>query len=338
MIENSSEDAKNFLKLVGKNASAIDRTGSFLLPFDTHIIWQLPAQIDDGDSHAMFYFEMLNRARTLMQSGRPLVLFYSGGLDSTGLLVAFNYLIQSEGFSRDQITIATSIDAMYENPLCWWEVMLKFNIVDVHDCLNNIDFNQSYYIMGENADQLFGSDKMFQLPRIASMLLHGELNTENLTTYIHSINITPSDSFMSSLHLLISKAPFKIQKMSDLLWWINFTCKWQSVSLRTLCFTKTFNSGLEISPHQLRSFETFYNTPKFQQISMLKSFARFSENPNDNSYKFALRVFIEKMHPSWHEYLAVKTKVGSLYNIVRRRHYEIQKMFWDDTTSLYSAS
>ena len=332
------QESQNFLKLVSKNASAIDRTGSFNLPFDTHIIWNIPQQIDDGDSNKMFFEEMLNRARTLLQTNKPLVIFYSGGLDSTGLLVAFNHLVLTEGFSKEQITIATSIDAMYENLSCWWEIVLKYNTINVHDCLNNLDFTQSIYLMGENADQLFGSDKIFQLPRISQLLLLGELNDQNLLAYLSEIGIAPTDSFNESLQLLISKAPFRIEKMSELLWWINFSCKWQSVSLRTLCFTKTFNSGAEISHQQLQSFETFYNTEKFQQISMLKSFDRFNNEPAANSYKFALRTFIRKIHPAWDRYVNVKVKVGSLYNIVRHRHYDIQCMHWDDESLLYSAS
>jgi len=330
-------EAKAFLNLVGKNASAMDRTNSFTLPFNTHIVWEIPTQIDDGDSDKMFFDEMIRRARSLLQTGKPLTLFYSGGLDSTGLLVAFNHLIMTEGFDREQITLATSVDAMYENLSCWWDIVLKYKTVNVHECLNGLNFNDTIYLMGENADQLFGSDKIFQLPTIMPMLLNGLISDENISSYLSTLGLNPSINFMDSLNSLITKAPFKLTKMSDLLWWINFTCKWQSVSLRTLCFTNVFESGNNISHKQLSAFETFFNTERFQQISMLKSFKRFNETPAANSYKFALRSFIQKIHPSWSEYLAVKVKVGSLYNVVRNRHYGIQQIYWDNDTKLYSA-
>ena len=120
--------------------------------------------------------------------------------------------------------------------------------------------------------------------------------------------------------------------MRELLWWINFTCKWQNVSLRTLCFTPIFEVKNIISLQEMQSFETFYNHSSFQQISMMENFSRWGKDPSPNNYKMALRTFIKKLHPTWSNYTDKKVKVGSLYNVVKHRHYSNTIINFDTKT------
>lgn len=320
-----TELSKNFIKLVGKNASAIDRTLTFTSSFGTKILWEIPTAIKEPKNITETFNEaLINRAEDILNRGNPVILFYSGGLDSTSTLIAFDEAFKrNANLSKEQLTIATSVDAMYENLQAWWEIVLTYNVVNVHTAMSEMDLSKKvHYVFSENADQLFGSDKIFLYPHIEELLLNGNYKLTNLSSYLDVLNVHKNkEKFLFKVVDLADKAPFEITTMRELLWWINFTCKWQSVALRALCFTNVFKNPVKLE--DLKYVETFYNSVELQQLSMCKSFVRWGEIPAANNYKMGFRNFINKTHPSWNEFVTKKVKLGSLYNVIKHRSYNL---------------
>lgn len=322
----------NFVKLVGKNASAIDRTNSFSLPFSTKVLWEIPKPIQEPlNIQDRFNEALINRAVEILSRGNQVILFYSGGLDSTSTLVAFDEAInQNKHFSKDQVKIATSVDAMYENLQAWWDIVLSYETLNVHVAMQEMDLSKKiHYVFSENADQLFGSDKAFLFPAHEDLILRGEFSFANVRQYLDLLNIHKrQDEFMLRITESMDQAPFQITYMRELLWWFNFTCKWQSVALRALCFTDVFKNP--VPAEDLQYVETFYNSVELQQLAMCKNFIRWGEDPKTTNYKMGFRNFIEKMHPSWKEYVTQKVKLGSLYNVIKHREYNFSKLYVDN--------
>lgn len=167
---------------------------------------------------------------------------------------------------------------------------------------------------------MFGSDRVFT----NTTLLHQAYSLGNLRAFLASRISDSRPEALDRLHtefaLLASKCPLPIRFMRDFLWWMNFTCKWQSVALRTLSFTTVFENNARVPLAQIERFATFFNTVPFQQLAISGKLDRWGDNPTAYTYKKAARDFIEE-HTGWSDYVRTKMKVGSLYNVIRQRKY-----------------
>jgi hypothetical protein len=320
------KDWNTLFNIVNFNASILDRTDTFKAPFATVNLYPIP----EVKSTPNFGDLCIERAIEIINENKPIYLMYSGGLDSTSVLVAFTEAIKAGYGSFDQIIIATSPEAIPENPNAWWEIILpNYKIVNATSTLANIQLKDNRYVLGENADQLFGSDRVFT----DTKLLYQEYTADNLKSYIESKVSRKSaiDWLHSNFIELANKCPLKITMMRDFFWWVNFTCKWQSVALRTLSFTNIFDNGARVSFDDIKQFATFFNTIPFQQLSMNGSLDKWGTNPTAYTYKQAARDFIVKYYPSWEQpYVSQKTKVGSLYNVVRQRKIGTDVIGYED--------
>lgn len=301
--------------VVNNNACVIDRTGTLTTPFETHSLYPVPAQ----KQHVLdFGSTCIQRAQEILDEGKPVYFMYSGGLDSTSMLVAFHEVLKQTG-DYSQLIVATSPDAQPENPQAWSEIVRPFyKLMQARDMLAQVQLDDCRYVQGENADQLFGSDRVFT----DTALLYQKYTPDNLLAFLSGRVTSPTAlaRFHSEFSELATKCPLPVVFMRDFLWWVNFTCKWQSVALRTLSFSNVFADGRRVPFKQIKQFETFFNTIPFQELAISGTLDRWGQNPTAYTYKQAARDFILK-YTGWSDYVATKMKVGSLYNVIRQRTY-----------------
>lgn len=316
--QSQNSDLKEFctlFKVVNNNACVIDRTGTLTTPFQTHSFYPVPEQsavVED------FGTLCINRAEEILNQNMQVFFMYSGGLDSTSMLVAFHEVLKRRG-DFSQLIIATSPDAQSENPDAWAEIVRPYyKLIQARDMLADVSLNNCRYVQGENADQLFGSDRVFTDP----VLLHQPYSIDNLKTFLHARINTPHalERFITEFSMLANKCPLPVKFMRDFLWWVNFTCKWQSVALRTLSFSNVFENFNRVTFDDVSNFETFFNTVPFQQLAISGLLDRWGESPSPYTYKQAARDFIHQ-YTGWSTYTRTKIKVGSLYNVIRQRTY-----------------
>lgn len=308
-------DFCELFNVVNANACVIDRTGSITTPFATKSLWPIQPQSSVVKDFGTLCIE---RAAEILGEGKTVYFMYSGGLDSTCMLVAFHHVLKQSG-NYEQLVIATSPDAQAENPDAWKQIVRPFyKLIQARDMLANVSLNTCRYVQGENADQLFGSDRVLSDPE----LMHQPFTSNNLLRFLADRVTRPKalDRLHAEFTALTAKCPLDVNYMRDFLWWVNFTCKWQSVSLRTLSFSNVFENKNQVSESQLKQFETFFNTVPFQQLSTSGSLDRWGANPTAYTYKQAARDFILK-YTGWSNYVGMKMKVGSLYNVIRQRTY-----------------
>lgn len=321
-------DFCELFNLVNANACVIDRTGSLTTPINVHSLYPVPEQIEDVKDFGTLCIE---RAAEILDEGMPVYFMYSGGLDSTAMLVAFEHVLKQRGKSAyEQVIICTSPDAQAENPSAWHDIVMpNFQLLNTRDMLSDVKLENCRYVQGENADQLFGSDRVFT----DTVLLNQTYSQANLKAFIANRVSAPHavDRLFEEFTTLASKCPLTIRMMRDFLWWLNFTCKWQSVALRTLSFTTVFENGARIPLDQIKRFETFFNTVPFQQLAISGKLDRWGDNPTAYTYKRAARDFI-LAETGWAEYVRTKMKVGSLYNVIRQRKYVANAVGYADGT------
>lgn len=307
-------------KVVSPNTCLIDRIGGVLdAPFDFEALDPIPAFT--GKYTGKDYNNLcIERAQDILKENKNITIFYSGGLDSTVVLLSFYLAIKDGIGSFDQITVSTTPFAIIENPEVWTKVLLPhFKLISVNDGIKIMgDKERPYerFVMGENADQLFGSDIV-----LANMnLFDFKINSDSINNFLKMKNVSPS--LMDYLHDVFSKlnekCPTELNTMADLIWWLNFSCKWQSVSLRALCFSDFLNTSTYRK--DLQRFETFFNTQKFQELSLYGELPKWGKNPSHYNYKLASRIFLKQFR-FLEDYANTKIKVPSLYRVLTTESY-----------------
>ncbi|WP_144106803.1 hypothetical protein [Paraburkholderia sp. BCC1886] len=317
-VAEQDEDLLDFcelFKIVNVNASVIDRTQTLKTPFKYLNMYPVPA-VESVD----FSFDdaCVQRAHDILNEGKRVHILYSGGLDSTSVALAFYLACQQTG-SWDQVVISATPPSVSENPV-FWERYIRphFQLESSLQTLQNCDLRERY-VQGENADQMFGSDRVLKHP----WLLQERYGETGLNKFLTSLRLRPTAhaKLLVQMAELASKCPLPVKTMADFMWWVNFTCKWQSVSLRTLSFTGVFANGGAVAMADLKNFETFFNTERFQQLSMSGKMAKWGASPSQYNYKQAAREFIRRYTTEMDHYCDNKLKIGSLYGLITQTTY-----------------
>jgi hypothetical protein len=326
--KSSSYDRKawgSIYNLIGLNVSLVDRTGIIKMPYRTAVV---PGMEIPLPGTALSYKDCAsNRVKELIslqdKTGLPLKLFYSGGIDSTCMLVSF---ITELGFNelRNRATVYISQESIDENPNFYYDHLRgKINIAS-SETFNRSLNNKSIVVGGEFNDQLFGSDL------IRGILLKG-IDTHKPYSPDDIIRIFEFNGDHSRMQHSTAKKWFELLKNSadtvlpgrvvsvwDFFWWYNFSCKWQNVYFRMLAFTSR-DVRLTLSKDLLDiSYQQFYATDDFQRWSIYAKDRSYSSAWND--YKREAKELIFDYNKD-QDYLDRKLKCGSLFNLFRGREF-----------------
>lgn len=312
-------DFCEIFKIVSPNACIIDRTNSFNTPFDIKVLNEIPSR----PSTIEYTYDdiCINRAKSILKENKNIVVFYSGGLDSTVVLLSFIQAIKSGTGNYNQITVSATPYSIIENPIFWEKYIVpNFNLVSANRTLEQVNDPSTItdrYVMGENADQMFGSDIILN----NFDLFNQEISELNISKFVSAKNVNAdSHSYIVDSLITVGKnCPTDLNNMADLIWWLNFSSKWQSVSLRTLCFTN-FLDNLQYE-EQLKMFDTFFNTPEFQILSLYGNIKKWGDTPSPYNYKLQARLFIEK-YCDIGNYTKIKAKIPSLYRVLTATGYK----------------
>ena len=257
----------NFKTLAGSFDSNLflhDRSGVIEFPFAVKSYNPLPEfnpnfnlSFRECAAEQMKTLDKLHQA-----TGKKFRLFYSGGVDSSGIFAAF---IDYYGASKasEILEICCSKESIDENPWLWDNFIRKENF----DIISSYD--HSYYwndnritVMGEGADQLFGKTEYLKYK--GSQDPYSEINLKEVSSYLHYKNPKGSDLVKVS-ELLIKvgeQAPMPITNMALLVWWYEIVFTWDALMLRVLNLAKDLPKDVLAS-----GLVQFYNTKEFQQWS-----------------------------------------------------------------------
>lgn len=236
--------------------------------------------------------ELFQLSKTL---NKPLGIMWSGGIDSTCVLVSF-----LRNFSLDelkgQIKIITSIEATFENPEFYKKYILpNFEIINGENIPWLFD-KSMLLVSGEFNDQLFGSDLIrVYLTNKGKDEINGPFNKDQIFNYINSKVDDPKvstiliDSIIDSSKLV----GVNLEKNNDFFWWYNFCFKWQAVHFRlyALIFPKFFDN---VSEEFDRTYvHHFFQTDNFQlwsinnpQVRYITDWKNYKQLAKDSIYAF----------------------------------------------------
>lgn len=284
-------------------ATLIDRTETL----DSGLKFRIIDKIPKGTCQLSFEEICTLRARQIInQTKAGFKILWSGGIDSTLALVAILIeLKKSDELHR--LTIVLSKESILEYPTFFDDIIkdkLEYQFIDktIYDSITSSDI----IVTGEHGDQLFGSDKLkypilsgdaySPFEEIIDFIISRKLGSEKYTYDI-----------IDYLAPLIKKAPFKIITLYDYMWWLNFSLKWQTVSLRLIHGLNRTASDLE------KTVFHFFKNEDFQKWSISNHDKKIKKEWN--SYKFIAKEFIYTYHQDTN-YLINKEKEPSLKEVI----------------------
>ena len=286
----------------------VDRTNHFN-PF--HMSYD---PIPNFDKFSKSWEECCMEAATdLWKLKKPIELFWSGGIDSSGALIA---LLETKSQS-DVLNIRYTQDSIDEFPLMWEKMVKDKNDPLPHKEVLDDSLFENHDIIkvtGECGDQCFGSDALH-----ANLDKHAD-DWESIFTWPNGklfnkrsdVPLDTKEKFeRKKSHLVellfehVDYSPFEIKTVFDLFWWCNFCFKWQDVDVRMI-FTFSDTSDC-------KSTISFFNTENFQKWSIVNH--DIKHGGTWETYKQPAKDYINKYIKD-ETYRKNKTKEPSLMKVL----------------------
>lgn len=309
-------------KLISLNVALVDRLEKIRLPFRFRLYdpFRMPTDLTGFD---LTYEQCCERrANEIYQLSirldRPICVLYSGGIDSTLVLISFMKVIPEAEF-RDRVTVALSWDSVVENPRFYHEYIRKRCRTVSSDRLGSFLDGSQILVGGEHNDQLLGADTAGAYYRMFGFDdLHKPYDRSKITRFLmeKGMSQNSADHWFDLLDAHARSAPCEVRTVFEFLWWLNFCFKWQSVFFRILLRADkdqraNINQGF-VDDY----FHHFYSTDYFQKWSMLNPNLKIRDTWD--SYKFHAKDVIYEFNGDA-DYRDHKVKRGSLVRLFQQK-------------------
>jgi len=308
-------------EMINLNVSLVDRSERVIMPYRFKL-YEPNVMPTDLSKYDLTYEQCCEKRATELyekskQMDLPLYVFYSGGIDSTLVLVSFLKVIPES--DRDRLVVVMSMDSIRENPNFYQNHIRGKLTVKPSDRMT-LYFDKKYLIIGgEHNDQLFGTDVIGDFKnRFSFEIIHSPYTREIVVDYFMQRGLTEpfANVWYEILHEHGKQAPCEIKTVFDFFWWYNFNFKWQSVFFRMILrVDKTIRKNID-KDFVNTYFHHFFTEDYFQIWSMSNKQLKIKHNWE--SYKFHAKEVIYD-YTKDQEYRDFKMKAGSLYKLFLQR-------------------
>ena len=320
----------------------VSRHGEWSLPWKQELIpgYEMPVY----DPTFSKSFEQVTDERAIgckqhLQNGKKIALMYSGGIDSTVVLISFLKNFNKE--ELENVHICASILSVVENPSLWNDhVVGKMTVLDSNKWKYDDLILAGYVpVTADEGDCIFGTSIGLQLynnyeayltdlsPAVREKLLairyelanpevHYSRYRDVIVKYF-ALNNTPSGLEFGRIlyekynrNVQTSNVP--INSLHDFFWWLIFDVKYLNCSVRSALF---YSGGKLPYRESLDSTENWFNGADYQRWSMVNNNNGQKIKKTLATYKWAARKYIYDFYPNeWYYYF--KPKLESLNNLV----------------------
>ena len=310
---------RGYFHAYGRGVMPIDRGGSIRFPVKTQSLFPLPTMRIFSKSYEQICNE---RAVQLLRFADgmdvPLYCFWSGGIDSTCVLVSL--LKAATPAQRERIVVLLSEASISEYP--------DFYRNQIRGKLARAPASRFPYLIGtrnllvsgEHNDQLFGSDVIAEaIKNVGFDAVMAPYDRKLFLDFFTTRMEGDRDAahwYVGLFELLRERAPVPLKSNYDLFWWINFNLKWQNVFMRMLSFVAKRNvAGL--TPAYVENFYwPFFCSDDFQLWSMNNMDKRV--RGSWRGYKWPAKDVIYDFTRDA-DYRDSKLKLGSLQFLIRQQ-------------------
>jgi hypothetical protein len=319
------------------------RVGKFTTPWATPLdpLFTLPELKVIPDSLGDIMDERAIELNEIAKAtNRKIMIMWSGGIDSTGVLVSFLKNLSKQDL--ENVHVVLSADSVCENP-SFYEKYIHNKLTCVPYLkyyLDNHTLDTCINLNGDPADALFGpSYSMYKsyVPdggHLKPFRFNTKLISEPIEKYGEYYNKKFSTQGIGTWYVqkisknIFDAQPDGVESIADWWWWHYINFKWEFSIWRSLLRRKTGPSDCEpISRNRLEFFvkNTFYNTDRFQQWSYSNLKAHIINN-DITTHKRQIKEYIVEFDGN-RSYQEQKTKVTSVPIYDHSLYYQVRKPF-----------
>jgi hypothetical protein len=299
----------------------VDRTEQFKFPIRTEIYEQCRLPVLTH-KHLSYKECCDKRAKEIWDAStrlnKPIGIMWSGGIDSTRVLVSFleNFPLAE---LKDRVQIICSEYSAVENPVFYQKyVVPNFKLINSENMPWMFD-GSMLIVTGEMNDELFGTHTLKNYLSINTETYTTKFNKQNIFNYYH-----PRIKDERATWLLIEgvinaadKYGIVIDNEADWFWWWNFCFKWQNCYLRllTLAMPKCWSG---INRNYMNDYiHHFFGTEEFQLWAINSPDIRVIKQWKNYKYQAKKEIFD---FDGDQNYFENKTKRGSLVTVFNHRN------------------
>lgn len=244
----------------------------------------------------------------LLSSNKKLYVMWSGGIDSTAVLVSILKNFKSEALER--VVVCLNYFSIVENPMFYLKYIKGKLKVDSVSKKYNLD-SDYIFVDGEPGDFLFGSEFCLNrfMPKYGNCVYNDWKN--NLDKIKDVLN---NDWLINNQIENFTSKNVPVTTVMDFFWWINFDNRWS-----VKCFNKIISrlSYNNINTNTIKSVMengiNFFNTIDFQKWAMCKDIIEPNQIKTHIDYKMPLKKYIFEFDNNRY-YLEYYTKLNSNSN------------------------
>lgn len=287
----------------------IDRTRSLDQGFGYVILDPIPAPAVNGPTFSELCDTVGDElVREAKASHKDIRVLWSGGIDSTAALIAIMKASAYHG-CQDRLEVLLSLDSVHEHPRFFLDhIHEKVRMTRIERPVSGCLRSTGIHITGEHGDQLFGSHLLKSYVERGL----GEVDYRDALPFVlleRLRSVRAAHRVSRYLGPVIRAAPVRIHTLFDVMWWLNFSLKWQEVSLR-LCVYET-QGTLAV----YRSLRHFFRDERFQAWALHPGADRCPASWV--RYKEAAKHYIRAFSGD-DDYFYTKEKEDSLRNLIAR--------------------
>jgi hypothetical protein len=300
--ENSSKDLFDLYEKFGLNKHNMiyDRSGALSHYLNISKKHSMPKNVGCN----LTFDEIAEaRAKELLSLGKPIYVLWSGGIDSTYILLLLKHFANDP----DQVRIYGTYNSIIESGDLFDRRLkheFKYNIDVASDNEFSYKIDDCIYVSGMGGNQLFGpTDDFFSTTPNA--LFHHTLGTPDTIYESYEKNINPN--LLEFLDPIIKASPRKLETVNDLRWYCIFNLDWYTALYEHRTLIRT--------PEKAKSIFAFFDTENFQLWAMNTKdpFTKIKGDPN--THRWQMRQTIAELGEP--DFAKNKSKKISNFNVNR---------------------
>lgn len=229
--ETEYKDVKLYKDFFGHIFSAtfmIDRTRTISNPFNTEI--EDEQEIKSFDNYNITLDEaMFSCVSDLISLNKKIYLMWSGGIDSTAMLVAF----LKSNFDLSNVVVVLNIDSIKENYNFYKSYILsRFRLCSTEEIIQTAKNKilDGIIVQAEHADLLFSVSLSRSMKKtISDDFIQDKFSRENTVKFFtaRGLGNLSANCIYDVASLSSKKSPIPIETMNDFSWWYSFNFRWQ---------------------------------------------------------------------------------------------------------------
>ena len=271
-----------------------DRSGTVPHYVNMSPIHKMPSF--DPSFNKNFYTICEERSKQLASMNKPIKVCWSGGIDSTFVL-----LFLAQYIPKDQITVYGTYSSVIEsgdvfdryiknNYKCEIKIFPSDDIRDkIEDCI---------WVTGFQGNQLFGPTDDFFAKDRSLAFFHHTLGTKETIYEDYKKSVNPE--LLEFLQPSIDASPRKIETVADLRWYCIFNYDW---------YNGIYEMMGEMNPEKVGTVFHFFDTEDFQKWAITTKDPWTKVPGHSNTHRWQMREFMAEQ--GLKEYAKNKTKAIS---------------------------